>query len=77
MSDSGKPDTQATIVGTGFSTRRNNNDVYFGGYRATVLKARPTSLTVLIPKRLARRQSVNVFVIVKGAVSNAVRFKIR
>lgn len=38
-----------TINGSGFSTLANKNSVYFGGVKATVQSATPTSLVVTVP----------------------------
>lgn len=46
---SGQAGTTVTITGTNFSASPTNNIVYFGGVKATVSAATPTSLTVAAP----------------------------
>lgn len=46
---SGPVGTEVTVFGRGFSSVAANNTVFFGGVRATVTGATPTSLTVTAP----------------------------
>jgi hypothetical protein len=46
---SGPVGTAVTITGTGFSSTANNNIVFFGDVRATVISSTSTSLSVAVP----------------------------
>ncbi|MBI2841271.1 MAG: putative Ig domain-containing protein [Acidobacteria bacterium] len=59
-----KPGTPATLVGSGFSKAAKQNRVTFGQYSAKITKAKPTKLTVIIPRKLKKGQVVDVTVTV-------------
>ena len=46
---SGPPGTPVTISGTGFSPRREDNQVFFGGIAATVVSATATTVQTIVP----------------------------
>jgi hypothetical protein len=65
----------ATIKGTGFSTTKTKNIVYFGNKKATVNRAKATSLTVTIPR--VKKGTVDVRVEVNGESSNTYQFQVK
>ncbi|MEW6364655.1 MAG: SBBP repeat-containing protein [Acidobacteriota bacterium] len=70
------PGSKATIVGTGFSTTKNDNVVYFGKKKAEITRARATRLNVKIPSN-CKKGKVNVYATVKGIKSNIVQFTVK
>ncbi|MEW6365107.1 MAG: IPT/TIG domain-containing protein [Acidobacteriota bacterium] len=66
----------ATITGTGFSTNKTDNVVYFGGKKADIKRARAKRLNVNIPSK-CKKGSVDVYVEVKGVKSNVVKFTVK
>jgi len=70
-----KPGSTATIRGTGFSTTKTKNVVYFGTKKATVNRAKATSLTVTIPR--VQKGTVDVYVVVNGEKSNTLKFQVK
>ncbi|MEW6366688.1 MAG: IPT/TIG domain-containing protein [Acidobacteriota bacterium] len=75
-SKTSKPGSQATINGSGFSAVSSGNVVKFGRYTAAVTRARTTKLTVTIPRK-CRKGNTMVTVTVAGIVSNAVQFLVK
>ncbi|MEW6367888.1 MAG: glycosyl hydrolase [Acidobacteriota bacterium] len=73
----GRPGDSAWIVGSGFSTRKDANKVFFGDIPADVKRASRTRLTVIIPRECARGQSYQVVVMVDGRTSNSVPLEVR
>ncbi|MEW6367680.1 MAG: IPT/TIG domain-containing protein [Acidobacteriota bacterium] len=66
----------ATLVGTGFSTTKADNVVYFGKKKAEVKTARTTRLKVKIPKNCKKGKN-NVYAVVNGVKSNVVTFTVK
>ncbi|MEW6367521.1 MAG: SBBP repeat-containing protein [Acidobacteriota bacterium] len=66
----------ATIIGTGFSTTKSENVVYFDTKKAQVKTATTTRLRVTIPTN-SKKGKVMVYVAVKGVKSNAVQFTVK
>jgi len=70
-----KPGSSATIKGTGFSTDKKKDVVWFGTKKATISKAKATSLKVTIPR--VKKGIVDVYVEVNGQKSNVVQFQVK
>ncbi|MEW6367679.1 MAG: SBBP repeat-containing protein [Acidobacteriota bacterium] len=66
----------ATIIGTGFSTKKTDNVVYFGKKKADVKRARTTRLQVTIPNNCKKGKN-NVYVVVKSVKSNVMTFTVK
>ncbi|MBI2837974.1 MAG: IPT/TIG domain-containing protein [Acidobacteria bacterium] len=70
-----KPGSAATIYGTGFSTDKKKDVVYFGKKKVkSIARAKPTSLRLTIPKV---KGTVDVYVLVNGEESNHVSFTVK
>ena len=76
-SKTGKPGSIATIKGSGFSSLKKSNVIYFGGGKARIKKAGPASLQVIIPKGLRSGKAYEVYLRVNGLWSNVVMFKVK
>jgi hypothetical protein len=74
-SGSGKTCMQVTIGGKGFSKKKSEDVVKFGGKQAVVKKAAKTQLTVTVPKGL-KKGTVKVTVTVNGKIAKSVDFKV-
>jgi len=74
-SKTSKPGKPATINGSGFSTAKSENKVYFGKTLAILKKATATKLTVTIPTKCRSRKTYEVKVVSDGVTSNVVIFK--
>jgi len=75
-SAAGKPGSSATIIGTGFSTIKSQNTVYFGAKKVKTLnQATKTSIRLTIPP--IKKGIVQVRVVVKGKESNRVSFLVK
>lgn len=75
-SKTSKPGSTATIRGTGFSTDKTKNIVYFGTRKVKAISsAKPTSLKLTIPKKA--KGMVNVYVVVNGEKSNLLPFTVK
>jgi len=70
-----KPGSTATIRGTGFSTDKKKDVVYFGTKKATIKKAKATSISVYIPR--VKKGTVNVYVVINGVKSNTFPFQVK
>ena len=72
-----KVGSPATIKGTGFSTTKTKNVVYFGTKKVTTIRrAKATSLTgVIIPR--VKKGMVDVYVVVDGEKSNVFKFQVK
>jgi len=70
-----KAGSTATIKGTGFSTTKTKNIVYFGTKKAPVNRAKATSITVTIPR--VKKGTVDVYVEVNGVKSNIFKFQVK
>lgn len=66
----------ATLKGSGFSANKLQNTVYFGAKKATITKAKLTSLKVTIPSKL-KKGSVSVKAVTNNLESNAVPFQVK
>ncbi|MEW6363683.1 MAG: SBBP repeat-containing protein [Acidobacteriota bacterium] len=75
-SKTSRPDSPATIKGTGFSADKTKNVVYFGTKKATINNATTTRLKVTIPRRV-KKGLVDVYVMVNGQKSNVVKFQVK
>lgn len=70
-----KPGSAATIYGTGFSTDKKKDVVYFGKKKVkSIARAKATSLRLTIPKV---KGTVDVYVVVSGDESNHVSFTVK
>jgi len=70
-----KPGSVATIHGSGFSTNKTKNVVYFGTKKATVSRAKATSLRVTIPR--LKKKIYDVIAVVDGSPSKAFQFQVK
>lgn len=75
-SKTSKPGTAATIKGSGFSSVKTKDVVYFGSLKAKISKASSSALKVKIPKK-AKNGTVPVYVVVDGVTSNTVLFTVK
>lgn len=71
----GTPGSTVTIIGSGFSTNKKLDTVYFSSKKTNVSKAAATKLSVKIPRGLAG--SVGVRVVVNGNTSNTFQFQVK
>ncbi len=75
-SKTSKAGSSATIYGTGFSTDKKKDVVYFGTKKVkNISKVKTTSLKVTIPK--VRKGTCAVTVLVNGVTSNAFTFTVK
>jgi len=75
-SKTSKPGSTATIYGTGFSTDKKKDVVYFGTKKVkSISKAKATSLRLQIPR--VKKGTVGVYVVVDGKTSNTVLFQVK
>ena len=69
--------TTVTIAGSGFSTVKENNYVYFGSKTGTVLEATASQLRVLTPIFVSDSTPVKVAVQGMDLFSNAIAYKLK
>jgi len=75
-SKTSKPGSTATINGTGFSTDKKQDVVYFGSKKVqTIKRAKATSLKVTIPR--VKKGTVGVYVLANGEKSNTFQFVVK
>ncbi len=75
-SKTSKPGSSATIYGTGFSTDKKKDVIYFGTRKVkSISRAKATSLKLTIPK--VKKGTVGVYVVANGQTSNAVQFEVK
>ncbi len=75
-SKTSKPGSSVTIYGTGFSTNKKKDVVYFGTRKVkSINKAKATSLKLTIPK--VKKGIVSVYMVVNGKTSNTVQFQVK
>lgn len=75
-SKTSKAGSAATIYGTGFSSDKKNDVVYFGTRKVkSITKAKATSLRLTIPKKV--KGTVDVYVLVNGEKSNLFPFTVK